>query len=51
MRVLHLVDNAYVVQFDVQKLIHALQRSLDGDVVLQLNGDLMVDEGFEEASG
>ena len=44
--VLHDCD---IVQLDVQVLIHALQCSSDGYVVLQFDGDLMIDERLEKA--
>lgn len=49
MWVLELVENGDVVQFDVQVLIHALQCAADGNIVFELDGDFVVDEGFEEA--
>jgi hypothetical protein len=48
-RVFQLLNYLDIIQLDVQVLVHALQRSTDLDVVLELNGDLMVDEGLEEA--
>jgi hypothetical protein len=48
-RVLELVDDGDVLELDVEELVHALEGSADGDVVLELDGDLVVDEGFEEA--
>lgn len=50
MRVLQFIHNADIIQLNIQELIHALQRPLDRDVIFQLDGDLMVYEGFEEAS-
>ena len=49
MRVLELFHHGNVVQLDVQVLVHALQRALELNVVLELDGDLLVDERFEEA--
>lgn len=48
MRVFDLLHDADIVQLDIKILIHRLQRAPDLDVVLELNGYLMVDEGFEE---
>lgn len=39
-----------VVQLDVEVLVDALEGPRDFDVVFQLDSDLLVDEGFEEAS-
>jgi hypothetical protein len=50
MWVLHLFHHRNVVQLDVEILIHALQRSAHRDVVLELDGDLMVDQCLEEAA-
>ena len=49
MRVLELLHNADIIQLDVQVLIHAFQCAADLNIVLELDGDLMVDEGLEEA--
>ena len=49
MRILHLIHDANVVKLDVEELVHRLERALDRDVVLQLDGDGVVDERFEEA--
>ena len=51
MGILELFDNLDVVQLDVQVLIHALQRALELDVIFQLDGDLVVNQGFEETTG
>ena len=48
--VLHLLDHRDVVQLDVEVLVHALQRAAHGDVVLELDGDLMVHQCLEEAA-
>ena len=50
MRVLQVVDDADVVQLDVEVLVDALERAADLDVVLELDGDLVVDQGLEEAA-
>jgi len=38
-----------MIQLEVQILVHPLKGSADGIVVLELDGDRDVDEGFEEA--
>lgn len=50
MRVLQVVDDTDVVQLDVEVLVDALERAADLDVVLELDGDLVVDQGLEEAA-
>jgi hypothetical protein len=47
--VLELLDNLDVVELDVEVLVHALEDALELDVVLELDRDLVVDEGLEEA--
>ena len=49
MRVLELLEDLDVVELDVEVLVDALEDAADLDVVLELDGDLVVDEGFEEA--
>lgn len=49
MRILDLLDDLHILQLDVEELVHALESAADGDVVLELDGDFGVDEGFEEA--
>lgn len=39
-----------VVELDVQVLIHALQCASDLDFVLELHGDLVLDERLEETT-
>lgn len=48
MRVLDLFDDADVLQLNVEVLVHALECPADLDVVLELDRDLMVDQGLEE---
>ena len=50
MRVLELVDDADVVELDVEVLVDALERAADADVVLELDRHLVVDERLEEAA-
>ena len=49
MRILQLLDDADVIELDVEVLVDALEGAADGDVVFELDGDFMVDERFEEA--
>lgn len=49
MRVLELLDDLDVVELDVEVLVDALEDAADLDVVLELDRDLVVDEGLEEA--
>lgn len=48
MRVLDLLDDGDVLELDVEVLVHALEGAADLDVVLELDGDLVVDQGLEE---
>ena len=48
MRILDLLDDLYVVQFDVEILIDRLERSSYLNVILELHSDLVVDKGLEE---
>lgn len=50
MRVFQLFKYRDVVKLDVEKLVDGFQRAGDGDVVFELHGDRMVDEGLEEAA-
>ena len=50
MWVLELIYHRNVFKLDVQELIHAFECTLDGDVILKLYGDLVVDECFEETA-
>lgn len=49
MRISRLLDDADIVELDVQELVDGLEGAADGDVVFELDGDGVVDEGFEEA--
>lgn len=49
MGILDLLDDADVLQLDVQVLVDALEGAPDLYVVLELDCDLMVDQGLEEA--
>jgi hypothetical protein len=48
MRILYLLNDTNIIQLDIQVLIHTLQRPPDLDVVLQLDRNFVVHEGFEE---
>ena len=50
MGVLELIDNLDVVELDVEVLVDALEDALELNVVLELDGDLVVDESLEEAT-
>lgn len=45
----YLLHDADIVELDVEVLVHALEGAADRDVVLELDGYFVVDEGFEEA--
>lgn len=49
-RVLHLFHYLDIFQLDVEVLIHALEYAFKLYVVLELDGDLVVDQSLEEAS-
>lgn len=51
MRIPDLFHYVYVVELDVQVLIDAFQGAADGNVVLEFNGNFVVDEGLEKAVG
>jgi len=40
-----------VLQLDVEKLVHALDRSSNGNSILKLNCDFLAHQGFEKAAG
>ena len=48
MRVLELFHNLYVVELDVEKLVDGFESAADGDVILKLDGDFVVNESLEE---
>jgi len=48
MGILKLLNDLYVVEFDVEVLVDALEGASDLDVVLELDCYLVVDEGLEE---
>ena len=49
MRILHLLQHLDIIQLDVEELVDGFEGAFDGDVVFELDGDFVVDEGFEEA--
>ena len=49
MRIFQLFHNRNVVQLDIEILVHALERAPKLDIILQLNGDLLVNQGLEKA--
>lgn len=49
MRVFEVIDHADVIEFDVEILVDALERTADLDIVLELDGNLMVDQCLEKA--
>ena len=50
MRVFDFLGDLDVVELDVQELVHGFQGSSDQDVVLELDGHFVIDQGLEEAS-
>lgn len=50
MWVLDFLEHLDVIQLNVQILVDALENAAYLDIVLELDRDLMVDEGFEEAA-
>lgn len=50
MRVLVEIEDVDVVQLDVEVLVDGLEGAADADVVLELDGDDLVGEGFEETA-
>jgi len=49
MWVLEFIDDGYILQLDVQKLIYAFQGAFYGHIILELDGNFVIDKGFEEA--
>lgn len=49
MWVFHRLGDFDIVQLDVEVLVHTLERASNGDVILQLHSDLVIDERLEEA--
>lgn len=49
MRILQLILQLNIIQLDIQELVDGFEGAFDRDVVLELDGHFMVDEGLEEA--
>ena len=49
MRVFEVFQHCYIVQLDVQILVHALQCSSDGDVILELDRHFSIYQRLEKA--
>ena len=49
MRILHLLQHLDIIQLNIEELVDGFKGAFDGDVVFELDGDFVVDEGFEEA--
>jgi len=50
MRVLQIIYDGNVIEFDIEVLVYALQGAADGDVVFELDGHGGVNQGFEKAA-
>lgn len=50
MWILQLLHDSDIIQFNIEILIHALERPTDRDVVLELNRHFAVDQSLEEAA-
>ena len=50
MRVLQLLDNLNVIEFDVEVLVHGLEYAADRDIILQLHCHLLIHQRLEEAA-
>jgi len=48
MRIPHLLQNADIIQLDIQELIHGFQCSLHREIVLELDDDGLLHQSFEE---
>ena len=48
MRPALLIHDAHIIELDIEKLVDAAQGAAQGDVVLQLDSDVVLHEGFEE---
>ena len=51
MRILQLLDDLDLIELDVEELVDGFEDAADGDIVFELDGHFVVDEGFEEAGG
>ena len=50
MRILPLLHHRNIIELNIQELVNGLEDSGDAEVVFELDGDFVVDQGFEEAS-
>jgi hypothetical protein len=50
MRPPHLIHGLSIIQLNIEVLIHALESTADLDFVLELDGDFVLDERFEETA-
>lgn len=49
MRVLELLNYLYIIQLDVEKLVHRFQGAFDRDIILEFDSDFVIHKGFEKA--
>ena len=49
MRILQLLHDLNIIELDIKELIDGFKDAFNGDVIFELDGDFVVDEGFEEA--
>ena len=50
MRPPQLIHRRRIIQLNIQILVHALQYTLNLHLILKFDGNLVVDEGFEETT-
>jgi len=48
MRILQLFHHLYIIELDVEILIDRFQGSANLDIILELDGDFVIDQGLEE---
>jgi hypothetical protein len=48
MWIFHFLYNSDIIKLDIQVLVDALQGTADLDIILKLDRDFVVDQGFEE---
>jgi hypothetical protein len=49
MRIFQLLHHLYIIEFNIEVLVDRFQGSANLDIVLELDGDFVVDQGLEEA--
>jgi hypothetical protein len=49
MRVFYFIHDGNVVKLDVQVLVHGFEGATDENIVLQFNGDFVLNQRLEEA--